>query len=175
MAPGRQRYAGIGGRAQGSGDTGYQLIGNLVDDQCLQFVEDVGEDGDIAPFQPDDQFPLQGMFYQQVIDDGLRSRIGMMRLFADRDDQCILPDVIVKDLRAYQPVCNDDIRAVEPAKGLDREQLGITGSCSRQNDFTDMDSFFSHRSFFYWIMQAPTVTKLVSSMRMAPPPAGRSL
>src|SRR6185437_4435312 len=138
MFSGGQRDAGISGGAECGGDAGHELIGDLVSYEGLQFVQDIGKDRDVAAFEADDKKTGAGMFDQQRIDLGLRSRALAFVLFAHGDDLGIGPGIIAEDVRAHETVYDHDIRALQPAQRFDGEQFRITRAGARQDHFADM-------------------------------------
>ena len=73
---------------------------------------------------------------QQVINGRLEGAGVAAALFAYGDDVRGWRCIAGQHFRADQAIGDDDVGALEPAEGLDRQQLGVAGAGADENDFS---------------------------------------
>ena len=132
VIPVGQRYARIAGGGTGSGNTGDHLEGNMVPGQQLDFLAAPTEDKRIAALEAHYPLALLGHFQQQCVDLLLWQAVVGAGL-AHVDALGIAPGQL-DDGRRHQAIIEHHIRALQQAQGLERQQVGITGTGAQQVD-----------------------------------------
>ncbi|MNI65273.1 hypothetical protein D3C73_1207700 [compost metagenome] len=126
------RDAGISRYADRRGDARHDLIRNAIAPKKLGLLAHPAEYRRVAALQPDNRLALQGQIDEQPVDFLLLHRVPVGQLA----DIYFLPAGRhpFQEPRTRKPVIDQHIRFLDAIHSFNRNQPGVSGTCSHQID-----------------------------------------
>ena len=140
----RERQQRLGGAAIGGADAGDNLDRHAGGAQIFRFLAAAPEDEWIAAFQPHDIMASLGLGHQQRVDVFLRQ--GVPGAFLRDRNQTRIGADHRHDFIGHEAVMHDQARPLDQPRGLERQEIRITGPSTDQIDGAEL-AFFGRGGF----------------------------